>query len=74
MPHAIQVGDTVAFTPSFLDRHSTQYHSEMPIARGKVTALNTLLSGVILADIAWDKPGLSKRVNVKNLDPIAGSR
>jgi hypothetical protein len=39
----------------------------MPSAQGKVKVLHRLDTGVILADIAWNKPGLPKRVNVKNL-------
>lgn len=66
MPDPIDVGDTVAYTRNFLDRHS-QYRSDMPIARGKVRALYQLKSGVTLADIEWNKPGLPKRVNVRNL-------
>ncbi len=66
MPHGIKMGDTVAYSKSFLDRHG-QYPSDMPTARGKVTALHHLDSGVILADIQWNKPGLPKRVNVKYL-------
>jgi hypothetical protein len=38
-----------------------------PSAQGKVKALHRLDSGIILADIAWNKPGLPMRVNVKNL-------
>lgn len=62
----IAVGDSVAYTDSLLDRHS-RYPSDMPSAQGKVKALHRLDSGIILADIEWDKPGLPKRVNVKNL-------
>ena len=72
MPHRIQVGDTVVYTKSFLNRQN-QYPSEMPVARGKVNALHTLDEGAILADIEWDKPGLPKRVNVKNLCCVGGT-
>ncbi len=64
--HAIQVGDTVAYTDSFLDRQN-QYPNNMASAQGKVKALHHLDSGIILADIEWNEPGLSKRVNLKNL-------
>jgi hypothetical protein len=63
---AVQVGDTVAYTDSFIDRHS-RYHNEMQSAQGKVKALHQLQSGSVLADINWNKPGLPKRVNIKNL-------
>lgn len=66
MSHAIEVGDTVAYSDTFLDRQNL-CPSDMPSAQGKVTVLHRLDSGVILADIAWNKPGLPKRVNVKNL-------
>ena len=72
MPHKIKVGDTVAYTKSFLDRHS-QYPSYMSVARGNVNALHTIDKGIILADIEWDKPGLPKRVNVRNLCCVGGS-
>jgi hypothetical protein len=32
-----------------------------------VKLLHHLDEGIILADIEWNKPGLPKRVNVKNL-------
>lgn len=70
-PHAFQAGDTVAYSKSFLARQN-KCLAEMPIARGKVVALHTLRSGSILADIEWDKPGLPKRVNVKNLVSVRG--
>jgi hypothetical protein len=69
MPHRITIGDTVAYTDSFIDRHS-RYPSGIQSAQGKVTALHTLKSGSILADIQWNKPGLPKRVNIKNLTLI----
>jgi hypothetical protein len=70
MPHKPQVGDTVVFTKSFLDRH--QYASDMSVARGKVIALHRVGNDIILADIDWDKPGLPKRVNIRNLQPAGG--
>ena len=66
MSHEIRVGDTVAYSDKFLDRQHLR-PSGLPSARGKVTALRRLDSGVILADIEWDKHGLPKRVNIKNL-------
>jgi hypothetical protein len=66
MPHRIQIGDTVAYTDSFLDRQS-RHHRNMASAHGKVLALHYLKTGTILADIQWDKPGLPKRVNIKYL-------
>ena len=71
-PPAIQVGDTIAYTQKFLERHS-QYRSDMAAAQGQVKALHRLESGTILADIEWDKPGLPKRVNVKNVTPKKGT-
>jgi hypothetical protein len=64
----IQPGDTVAFTPSYIERHS-HYDNDIPAAQGKVIALHPLVSGDILAEIRWDKPSLPKRVNVKCLIP-----
>lgn len=66
MLHPITIGDPVAYTDTYLDRHS-RFHPDMRSARGKVTALHRLDAGEILADIEWDKPYLPKRVNVKNL-------
>jgi hypothetical protein len=66
MSPRIAVGDSVAYTDSFLDRNS-RYPSDMPTALGKVRALHYLDRGLILADIEWDRPGLPKRVNAKNL-------
>jgi hypothetical protein len=66
MSDRITVGNHVAYTESFLDRHS-RYHNNMGSAQGKVVALHYLKTGVILADIEWDMPGLPKRVNIKYL-------
>ncbi len=66
MPHQIKVGDTVAYSDSFIKRQN-RYPTDMPSAQGKVTVLHRLDGGVILADIEWNQPGLPKRVNVKNL-------
>lgn len=66
MPNPIAIGDTVAYSDSFLDRNS-RYPNNMLAARGQVTALHYLDKGIILADVQWDKPGLPKRVNAKNL-------
>ena len=64
--HTIQVGDTVAYSENFLDRHN-RYPTNMPAAQGRVKALHRIEGGLILADIDWNKRGLPKRVNVKNL-------
>jgi len=72
MAHAIQVGDTVAYSQIFLDRQN-QYPNNMPSAQGKVKFLHRLDNGIILVDIEWNKPGLPKRVNVKNLCLVGGS-
>jgi hypothetical protein len=66
MSTGIKVGDTVAYSDSFLDRQN-QCLSNMRSAQGNVKALYHLNEGIILADIDWNKPGLPKRVNVKNL-------
>jgi hypothetical protein len=66
MPHGITIGDTIAYTSSFLDRQNVGVASAVS-AQGKVVALHRLESGILLADIEWDKRGLPKRVNVKNL-------
>lgn len=66
MSPRIKVGDTVAYTEAFLDRQN-HHPSDMPAAQGQVKALHFLDKGVILADIEWNKAGLPKRVNIKNL-------
>ena len=66
MSHRIIVGDSVDYSDSFLNRQN-QYPSNMPSAQGKVKALHYLDKGIVLADIEWNKPGLPKRVNAKNL-------
>jgi hypothetical protein len=63
---AIQVGDTVAYTATFIERHGPHL-KDAQAAQGQVTALHNLESGGTLADIDWNKPGLPKRVNVKKL-------
>jgi len=65
----IGLGDTVAYAQAFLDRHS-QYSNAMPTAQGTVKALHRLQGGTVLADIAWNKPNLPKRVNIKNLTKV----
>lgn len=69
MAHIIQVGDLVAYSQGFLDRHN-RYPSNLPTAQGKVKALHQIESGTILADIEWNKRDLPKRVDVKNLTKI----
>ena len=69
MFHPIIVGDTVAYSESFLDRQHL-CPSDLRDARGRVNALRRLDSGVILGDIEWNNRGLPKRVNVKNLIKI----
>lgn len=66
MAHKIQVGASVAYSHNFLDRQN-QTVNNMQLAQGKVIALHRLHTGIILADIEWNIPGLPKRVNVKNL-------
>ena len=66
MPNGIKIGDTIAYTNSFLDRQNVGVVSAVS-AKGQVKALHRLDSGIILADVEWDNPGLPKRVNVKNL-------
>lgn len=63
---AIRIGDNVTYSHTFIDRHS-RYPNDMQSAQGKVRALHKLESGLVMADIDWDTPGLPKRVNVKNL-------
>ena len=58
MAHPIQVGDTVAYSRAFLARQN-QYPNNMQSAQGKVKVLHRLDNGVLLADIEWNKPGLS---------------
>lgn len=63
----IQVGDTVAYNPSYIDRQSLRGGGNLSFARGQVTAVHRIDNGVLLADIEWDTAGLSKRVFVKDL-------
>ena len=72
MPHPIVVGDTVAYSDSFLNRQHL-CPSDLRDARGRVKALRRLDSGVILADIEWNNRGLPKRVNVKNLTKLTAA-
>jgi hypothetical protein len=62
----IQRGDTVTYKQSYLDRQ-TLNRDKLLYARGQVTALHRIAEGVLLADVAWDTPGLSKRVYVNDL-------
>jgi hypothetical protein len=62
----IQRGDTVAYNRSFLNRQTLQ-RDKLMSATGKVPALHRIAEGVLLADVDWDAPGLSKRVYVKDL-------
>jgi hypothetical protein len=66
----IQVGDTVALTQSFTDRHGLP-SGGMTLISGKVTAIHRIAENVIMADIAWNSPGLSKRLDAKNLIKVA---
>jgi hypothetical protein len=67
----IRVGDMVALTRSFIDRHSRP-NGSIALANGKVAALHRIAEGIVLADIEWKTPGLSKRLDVKSLVRIAG--
>jgi hypothetical protein len=69
MSHAIEVGDTVAYSDRFLDRQHV-CPSNLLSARGKVKVFHRLDNGVILADIEWNNRSLPKRVNAKNLTKI----
>jgi len=62
----IQEGDTVTLTQSFMDRHGL-HRDSMTFIRGKVTAVHRISVSLFMADIEWNRPGLSKRLNVKNL-------
>jgi hypothetical protein len=62
----IQRGDTVAYNRTYLDRQRIQ-RDKLANARGKVTALHRIAEGVLLPDVDWDTPGLSKRVYLKDL-------
>jgi hypothetical protein len=52
------VGDRVEYSP---DKQST--HG----ARGTIVAIHKLSDGTVYADVQWEKPGLSRRMNIKNL-------
>ncbi len=62
----IQRGDTVAYNRTYLDRQRI-HCDKLANARGKVTAFHRIAEGVLLADVYWDTPGLSKRVYLKDL-------
>jgi hypothetical protein len=63
----IQAGDTVALSGDFISRHGMNKES-MTQARGKVTAVHCMTDGTgFFVDLAWDRPGLSKRLNAKSL-------
>ena len=63
----IQAGDTVALADDFIARHGMNKES-MTHAGGKVTAVHCMTDGTgFFVDLAWDRPGLSKRLNAKSL-------
>jgi hypothetical protein len=66
----IQVGDTIGLTQSYIDRQGLP-SGGMSFIRGKVTALHRIAEGVIMADIAWNTPGLSKRLDLKSIVKVA---
>ena len=66
MANGIQVGDTVALSQSFVERHG-QDSASMAMAQGTVTVLHQLGKGIILAEIKWNMPDLPASVNVMNL-------
>ena len=68
-PPPIQRGDTVAYNRSYLDRQTLQ-RDKLESAWGKVTALHRIAEGVVLADVDWTTPGLSKRVYLKDLAKV----
>ncbi len=61
----IKVGDKVAYSKAYL-QSTGSYTGDIPHARGEVTALIPL-GETTLAEIAWDRPEMPARVNVKNL-------
>jgi hypothetical protein len=61
----IKVGDKVAYSKSFL-QSTGSYSGDIPHARGEVTTLIPI-GETTLAEIAWDRPDMPARVNVKNL-------
>ncbi len=73
MPHEITIGDTVAYTRSYLARHHL-YQRHVESAKGIVAAVYHLDDGAILADILWTNPALPRCVNIKKLTRINGGR
>jgi hypothetical protein len=65
----IQVGEIVGYSKAFL-KSTGQYTGDVPFARGMVTALHSLGTETILAEVEWDKADLPSRVNVKNLSTV----
>jgi hypothetical protein len=63
---ALQVDDTVAYTPAWL-RSTGTYSGDLPQAKGKVLGLQAISPDVTLAEIEWDRPNLPAKVNVRNL-------
>lgn len=68
----IKVGDQVAYSKRFLQSIGT-YTGDMPQAKGKVTALESIGKELTLAEIVWEgEADLPQRVNVKNLCKVGG--
>lgn len=66
MSHEIEVGDTVAYSDTFLDRQHL-CPSHLRSACGVVKVLHRLDNGVMLADVEWNNRSLPKRVKTKSL-------
>jgi hypothetical protein len=65
MKHAIQPGDTVAYSAKFLRSIGCQT-GPMPFARGQVEAVRHY-AGVTLANVTWNDSDMPCGVNVSNL-------
>lgn len=59
------IGEAVGFAPAFIDRHG-RHTPAMEQACGVVRAVHEL-DHIKVVDVDWDRPGLPRRLDVKNL-------
>ena len=66
--NALQVGDVVGYSASFL-RSTGMYTGEEPGMRGTVTGFEEISHGFVLARVNWTGHG-TRKVNCKNLAKV----
>jgi hypothetical protein len=64
----MQIGDKVCYSKKFLQSIGA-YSGDIPLARGTITNL-VQLGAMTLADIDWNDPEMSPKVNICNLSKI----